>query len=72
MGRKQDLRKVDWIAKEGGLTEEQRDQFGDYLHDCKSSGDKGTRNDQGDYTDDEMREKLKEFKDLIGQSGAMS
>ena len=69
MGRKSELRLVDWIATEGGLTAEQRDMFGEYLHDCKRSGDLGHKNDRGDFTEDELREKLAEFKSLIGESG---
>jgi hypothetical protein len=66
MPRKQDIKDVDRIAKEGGLTPEQRQLFGDYLHDCKAHGDKGHKNARGDFDEAELLEKLKEFKDLIG------
>ena len=35
--------------------------FRDYLHQCKESGDLGTRNDRGDFTLAELREKAREF-----------
>lgn len=66
MGRKSDLKEVDRIAREGGLTPEQRATFGEYLEDCKASGDRGTKNDRGDFTTDELRAKLDEFKGMIG------
>lgn len=59
MGRKSDLKRVDAVAKEFGLD---RNEFGAYLEDCKVHGDRGTENDRGDFTWDEMRDKAREFK----------
>ena len=56
--RKRDLRRVDSIAREFGID---RDEFGAYLEDCKAHGDRGTENDRGDFTMDELREKAREF-----------
>ena len=67
MGRKVDLKKVDRIAREEGIPDELRDEFGDYLHGCKKSGDYGS-GPRGDYTDQELREKAKEFLDAAGRS----
>src|SRR5437762_10446240 len=64
MGRKKELRDVDWVAQEAALTAEERLLFGEYLHDCKSKGDFGTKNDRGDFTRDELRSKAQEFKEL--------
>ena len=68
MGRKRELKDVDWIAKEGGLTPDEELDFRDYLHECKASGLKGSKNDRGDFTKEEMRERLTEFKDALGKS----
>lgn len=35
--------------------------YREYLHECKESGDRGTSNDRGDFTIDELREKAREF-----------
>ncbi len=60
--RKQDLRKVDHVAKEFGID---RDAFGEYLHQCKESGDKGS-GPRGDYSMEELREKAREFLEFEG------
>lgn len=61
MGRKHDIRRVDRIAKQFGMDREQRRDFGDYLEYSKSSGDRGTSNDRGDYTWSELIQKAREF-----------
>ena len=40
MARKRELKLVDAIAHEFGID---RNEFGDYIHACKESGDKGDR-----------------------------
>ncbi|HET6882361.1 MAG TPA: hypothetical protein VFI31_19505 [Pirellulales bacterium] len=40
---------------------DQRRRFGDYLEACKRSGDRGTLNERGDFTRDEMMEKAREY-----------
>lgn len=64
MGRKADLKKVDRIAREEGIPSEHRRDFGDYLHRCKKQGDRGS-GQGGDFTDDELREKAREYKDPL-------
>ena len=59
MGRKRELKRVDSIAKEFSID---REEFGEYLEQCKAHGDRGTENDRGDFTWAEMREKAREFK----------
>jgi len=59
MARKRDLRQIDTIARMFGLD---RDEFGAYLEDCKARGDRGTLNDRGDFTWDELLERAGEFK----------
>jgi hypothetical protein len=40
--------------------------FGLYLEECKGSGHRGTANDRGDFTMDELRELAREFLGLGG------
>lgn len=58
--RKQDLREIIAIAAEFGID---RHEFGDYIEDCKASGDRGTKNDRGDFSLAELRAKAQEFRD---------
>lgn len=58
MARKADLREVDAIAREFGLD---RREFGDYLHELKRSGDRGSRAN-GDFTTDELRERAQQLR----------
>jgi hypothetical protein len=64
MARKKDLKLVDRICREEGIPPEQRRDFGEYLHRCKQSGDKGS-GPAGDFTEAELRGKAAEFKDGI-------
>src|SRR4051794_19729811 len=43
--------------------------FGLYLEECKGSGHRGTANDRGDFTMDELRELAREF---LGPGGVES
>ncbi len=61
MGRKGDIREVEQIAREFGMSEEDRFEFGDYLEECKRNGEVGTKNDRGDFTWDELKQKAREF-----------
>lgn len=61
MGRKDDLKQVDAVAREFGIFD--RHEFGDYLEECKASGDRGTKNDRGDFTYEELQAKAKEFQE---------
>jgi len=65
VGRKRDLKEVDWIAQEQGIPPALRDEFGDYLHECKESGAFGS-GPNGDFTREELREKAREFKEFKG------
>jgi hypothetical protein len=53
MARKRELREVDAIAHEFDLDVH---DFSDYLHELKSSGDGGSK-DNGDFTKTELRER---------------
>jgi hypothetical protein len=61
MGRKHDIRQIEAIAQEFGMDPEERREFGDYIEECKRSGEKGTGSN-GDFTFGELREKAREFR----------
>jgi phage terminase small subunit len=61
VGRKRDIRDVEKIARQFGMDPETRREFGDFLEECKRKGDPGTRNERGDFTWNELKEKAKEF-----------
>ena len=61
MARKADIRRVERIAAQFGMSAEERRDFGDYLEECKRSGDGGTANERGDFTWTEMEQKAREF-----------
>lgn len=61
MGRKSDLRDVERVARQFNMDPETRREFGDFLEQCKRTGDRGTKNKRGDYTEAELQKKAKEF-----------
>jgi hypothetical protein len=61
VGKKRDIQEVEEIARQFGMDEEERRDFGDYLEECKHSGDCGTKNDRGDFTWPELEQKAREF-----------
>lgn len=65
MGKKQDIKDIEAIAKQFGMDEETRRDFGDFIEDCKQSGDRGSKNDRGDFTWGELEQKAREF---LGQN----
>jgi hypothetical protein len=65
VGRKRDIREVDRIAKQFDMDGDTRKEFGDYLEECKRSGDVGSKNDRGDFTWSELEQKAREF---LGQA----
>lgn len=60
-GRKGDLEQVDAVAKEFKMTEEQRQDFGEFLESEKAAGNGGTANSRGDFTYKELRQKAADF-----------
>lgn len=69
MARKADIRRVERIAAQFGMTAEERRDFGDYLEECKRSGDCGTANERGDFTWQEMEQKAREFMGIADETG---
>jgi hypothetical protein len=61
MGRKRDLKEVDAVADAFDMDDEERFAFGDFIEDCKAQGDRGTKNERGDFTRLELEEKAREF-----------
>lgn len=63
MGKKKDLRQIDAIAKEFGMNEAQRREFGVFVEEEKASGYGGSKNERRDFTYEELRQKACEFLD---------
>jgi hypothetical protein len=61
VGRKHDLRQVDAVAREFKMAPETHLAFREYIHECKEAGHRGTANDRGDFTMDELRDLAREF-----------
>ena len=49
------------VAREFNMTEEERRDFGDFLEEEKAVGNGGTKNERGDFTYQELRQKVREF-----------
>ena len=61
MSKKKDIQHIEAVAREFGMDDEQRRQFGDYIEDEKQGGRRGSNNAKGDFTYDELREMAREF-----------
>ncbi|MBX9680053.1 MAG: hypothetical protein K2X38_14925 [Gemmataceae bacterium] len=61
MGKKQDIKDIEAIAKQFGMDEEARRDFGDFVEECKRQGEGGAKNDRGDFTWGELEGKAREF-----------
>lgn len=61
MGKKDDIKQVDAIAREFRMSPELRDDFEPFLEEEKRNGYGGTLNNRGDFTYQELRQKAKEF-----------
>lgn len=61
MPREHDLAQVEAVACEFGMNRAQRFEFGDYLESEKAAGNVGSKNQRGDFTMDELRERAREF-----------
>ena len=48
-----------------GMTAAERNDFGDYIHDLKASGDGGSANGRGDFTWDELLERGREYLERV-------
>jgi hypothetical protein len=61
LGNKKDIQQVENVAQEFKMTEEERRDFGDFLEEEKACGNGGTKNERGDFTYAELRQKAREF-----------
>lgn len=59
MGKKDDLKQIDAIAREFRMSPTLRKTFGLFLEEEKRNGYGGTLNDRGDFTYPELRQKAK-------------
>lgn len=56
-----DVAQIRAIAREFGMSRTERYKFGDFIEECKASGDFGSA-DGGDFTYAELRDKVSEFR----------
>jgi hypothetical protein len=61
VGKKRDIKQIEAVAKEFGMGEKDRKQFGKYIESEKALGYGGTQNERGDFTYEELQEKAREF-----------
>ena len=61
MARKRDIRRIEAIAREFDMDDEDRTEFGDYVEECKRKGDHGS-GIHGDFSYSELRAKVPEFR----------
>ncbi len=61
MAPKRDIKQINAIAREFKMTREQREGFGEFLEFEKADGYRGTDNERGDFTYQELRQKAREF-----------
>jgi hypothetical protein len=61
LGPKQDIRQVNDIARLFHMDDDERDEFGDFLEEEKRCGRGGTKNERGDFTWEERKQKAREF-----------
>ncbi|MBE2196760.1 MAG: hypothetical protein IAE83_21495, partial [Anaerolinea sp.] len=64
-GKKPDIQQVNAIAQEFGMDGPQRERFGRYVEDMKEVGERGTKNDRGDFTYQELRGLAEDFLDTF-------
>jgi hypothetical protein len=64
LGKKEDIRQVKAVAGEFNMSEEERRDFGDFLEQEKLMGHGGSKNERGDFTYQELRQKAREFLSL--------
>ena len=61
MVKKKDIQQVEAVAREFNMTEEERRDFGDFLEEEKAVGNGGAKNERGDFTYQELRQRAYEF-----------
>ena len=61
MVKKKDIQQLEAVAREFNMTEEERRDFGYFLEEEKAVGNGGTKNERGDFTYQELRQKTRDF-----------
>lgn len=61
MASKRDIKQIEAIAREFGMDDVERCEFGDFVEDRKRNAEHGTATD-GDFTYAELRELAREFR----------
>jgi hypothetical protein len=61
VSKKADIKQLEAIARKFRMTPEQRRDFGDYVEGRKAAGQRGTKNERGDFTYTELEELAREF-----------
>jgi hypothetical protein len=61
VGKKADIRQLEAVARKFQMTPEQRRDFGDYVEGLKAAGQRGSKNERGDFTYTELEELAREF-----------
>jgi hypothetical protein len=58
---RKDIKQVDDVAREYKMTAPERLRFGEFLEEEKRLGYGGSKNQQGDFTYEELRRKARDF-----------
>jgi hypothetical protein len=61
LGKKKDIQQVEAVSREFNMTEEERRDFGDFLEAEKLAGNGGTKNERGDFTYQDLKQKARIF-----------
>ncbi len=61
MAPKRDIKQINAIADEFNMTEPERQEFGRFLEAEKAAGYRGSKNQRGDFTYQELQQKAREF-----------
>ena len=61
MAPKRDIKQINAVANEFNMGEPDRQEFGKFLEAEKAAGYRGVKNNRGDFTYEELRQKAREF-----------
>lgn len=58
---KRDIKQINAIARQYHMTKIERLEFGKFIEELKSEGFRGSDNERGDFTYQELHQKVQEF-----------
>ncbi len=61
MSHKEDIKQLNSIAREFDMDDITRREFGDFIEEQKAIGRRGTKNERGDFTYQELKGLAEEF-----------